>query len=112
MSPMNSTSSIRPGRSRQSAMAPAGSTHRQDDLAFGVAGLRISHRLFCLGAREDAVDDDFKLLGIDQRGQIGKVGAARVHEQIAIADAMARGAQPRGLSTNPYHSSVSPPSRS
>jgi hypothetical protein len=47
------------------------------------------------------VDDDFKLLGLDERGQIGEVGAAGVYEQIAIANAMARGAQPRGRAGDP-----------
>ena len=44
----------------------SGSTHRQDDLAFGVAGLQVGHRLLGLREREDAVDDDFKLFGIDE----------------------------------------------
>jgi hypothetical protein len=83
------------------AQGRAGSKHRQDDLAFGAAGLQVGDRRLGLAEREDAVDDDFKLLGLDERGQIGQVGAARVHEQIAIADAMARGAQPRGQAGDP-----------
>lgn len=42
------------------------SAHRQDHFAFRVAGLKIGHRLFGFGKREDAVDDDFKLLRIDE----------------------------------------------
>jgi hypothetical protein len=52
----------------------------QDDLALGVAGLEVGHRFLSLNKREHAVDHDFKLLGVDERGQIGQVGAARVHE--------------------------------
>jgi hypothetical protein len=50
---------------------PGGSTvsnHCHDDLAFGPAGFQIGYRLLGLGEGEDAVDDDFKLLGIDERG--------------------------------------------
>jgi hypothetical protein len=58
----------------------AGSTHRQDDLAFSAAGLQVGHRFFGFGERKDSIDDDFKLVSVDERGQIGQVGPARVHE--------------------------------
>lgn len=44
----------------------AESTHRQDDLTFGAAGLQIRQRLLRLGERKDAVDDDFELLGFGE----------------------------------------------
>jgi hypothetical protein len=58
-------------RTRQELNGRAGSTHRQDDFAFGVAGLQVGYRLLGLGERKHAVDDDFKLLGLGERGQIG-----------------------------------------
>jgi hypothetical protein len=53
-------------RAHQDLNGRAGSTHRQDDLAFGVAGLQVGNRLLGLSERIDAVNDDFELLGFDK----------------------------------------------
>jgi hypothetical protein len=57
------------------------------DLAFGATGLQVGQRLLGLDEREDAVDENFKLLGLDQSAPCVQVRRSLGGQELACCEA-------------------------